>query len=81
MSVSSQRQHVLRPAAWELHPPGGRFTHHHRERSTRLSRDNNPGGVLFNSVQVTRADGQTISLMSFNAPQEKQVEHTRAKPY
>ena len=44
------------------------------------SKDNNPGGVILNSVQVTRADGGSISLMSFNAPQEKQVEHTRAKP-
>jgi hypothetical protein len=44
------------------------------------SKDNNPGGVLMNSVQVTRSPVRGISLLAFNAPEEKGVEHTRAKP-
>ncbi|GAB2654115.1 hypothetical protein [Kribbella swartbergensis] len=40
----------------------------------------NPGGVLSNSVTVNRADGTAISLISFNAPEEKGVEHSRPAP-
>jgi hypothetical protein len=40
----------------------------------------NPGGVLSNSVTVNRADGTAISLISFNAPEEKGVEHSRPDP-
>ncbi len=44
------------------------------------SKDNNPGGVVYNSVHITRRDGESISVQSFNAVEEKQVEHSRAKP-
>lgn len=44
------------------------------------TKDNNPGGILHNSVDVVRPGTEAVGLMSFNATQEKQVEHTRAKP-
>lgn len=51
-----------------------------RAEEPTYSKDNNPGGVLMNSVQVTRSPTQGLSLLAFNAPEEKGVEHTRVKP-
>jgi hypothetical protein len=40
----------------------------------------NPGGVLYNTVDTVRPGGQVISLMSFNAPEEKGKPKTRPTP-
>jgi hypothetical protein len=80
MSVSSNDSTCFepQPGTCILRPDGSRLTT--AKDQPEYSRDNNPGGVLYNSVQVTRANGEAISLMSFNGPGEKQVEHSRAKP-
>ncbi|WP_433167111.1 hypothetical protein [Kribbella sp. CA-247076] len=42
--------------------------------------EGNPGGVVRNSVLVTRAGVGSISLISFNAAEEKGVDKSRAEP-
>ncbi|WP_020390230.1 hypothetical protein [Kribbella catacumbae] len=59
-------------------PDGSRITVSKEEPT--YEPDNNPGGVLRNSVAVHRRGGEAISLMSFNATEEKQTEKTRPKP-
>jgi hypothetical protein len=40
----------------------------------------NVDGVVYNAVEIAYSDGRTVSLTSYNAPQEKGAEHTRAEP-
>ncbi|MEU4197000.1 hypothetical protein AB0E69_34220 [Kribbella sp. NPDC026611] len=40
----------------------------------------NPGGVVYNVVDTVRPGGQVISLMAFNAPEEKGATKTRPAP-
>lgn len=51
-----------------------------RANEPTYQKDNNPGGVLNNSVSVQRRGSETISLMSFNAMAVKESTATRPKP-
>ncbi|MEU4393575.1 hypothetical protein [Kribbella sp. NPDC023855] len=59
-------------------PDGSKITV--RENEPTYEKDNNPGGVLSNSVLVIRPGTEALSLIAFNAPEEKQTTATRAKP-
>jgi hypothetical protein len=66
------------PGSCVRRPDGSKLTV--EKNSPTYEKDNNPGGVLRNSVNVIRKGGGGISLLSFNAVQEKQTEHTRTLP-
>ncbi|MEV5966626.1 hypothetical protein AB0L70_32960 [Kribbella sp. NPDC051952] len=66
------------PGSCVARPEGSKLTV--EENSPTYDKDNNPGGVLRNWVNVIRKGGGGISLLSFNAVQEKQTEHTRKLP-
>jgi hypothetical protein len=59
--------------------PDGSVLVSYAERPT-YPKGANPGGVISNAVEVYRTDGTEVTLMSLNGPQEKDAEHTRAKP-
>jgi hypothetical protein len=81
LSASSQPQRKclsVQPSNCTVRPDGSVFASETDSPTYREA--NNPGGVLTTWVELARPDGTKISLSSVNGPQEKDAEHTRAKP-